>query len=436
MTAQIIFVTLFLGIVSGDQPVALQVSGPVDHVRLTLGGQEVATLEGVPWSTVIDFGDELTPRELTAVGFDEHGNEIARASQTINLPRRMAEFEIMLDGDNVSLSWRHLMNARLVGTTLTLDGKPLAVDASQHARLPKIDRNVPHVLSAELRFGDGFVARRELVIESVRSASTGTQLTPIAVRETSTRHPPTWDGCLATPDGRAVRTTAVEKQRALVVVVRNPDPREIAQAFGMSRKVGVGWTAEEIRRAVPLDDGTVVRMMWPVAARLSDGKGSTSVLFPTAADVAAPPFGLLYPLLLGFDAKHFEGDKRQFTDAVAVAGVEAITGAQRRAVVLILSSTADSSEHDPAVVRRYLATLGVPLFVWSLRGPRPDLAEAWGEVDDVSSLVKLDAASKRLRKTLDEQRVAWVEVDPLTALTLRTKGDCGITPTALPASAP
>ena len=184
MSAQIIFVSLFLGIVSGQQPVVLRVSGPVDHVRITLSGQQAAALERAPWGTIVDFGAELAPRELTAIAYDVDDHEIARATQVINLPRPMAEFEIMLDGDEVSLTWRHLMNARPARATLTIDGKPLALDGSLHARLPKLDREMPHLLAAELRFQDGFVARRELVIESWRSASTGTQLTPIAVRET------------------------------------------------------------------------------------------------------------------------------------------------------------------------------------------------------------------------------------------------------------
>jgi hypothetical protein len=273
-----------------------------------------------------------------------------------------------------------------------------------------------------MRFHDGFVARRELVVESVRSASTGTQLTPIVVRETSPVHPPKWDGCLATPEGRAVRTTAVEKQSGMVIVVRNPDVREIAQALGMARFIGLG------RRAFPLDDDTSVGVLWPVATRLSDGKGTTSIIFPSSPKFR-PPASMLSPLLMAFDPKSNEGERRQFTDALAVAGLQAV-GAQRRAVVLVLSATADSSDLDPASVRRYLQSLGVPLFVWSVRGPRPELAEVWGEVDDVSTLKKLDVASRRLRKTLEEQRVAWVEVDPVTALTLKAKQNCGIEPLA------
>jgi hypothetical protein len=168
---------------------------------------------------------------------------------------------------------------------------------------------------------------------------------------------------------------------------------------------------------------------------VTDAKAATSILFPTTDDLDAARSGVLYPLLLSYEPKPGEGEKRQFTDAVAVAGLQAVTGARRRAVVLVLSSTADASDHDPAAVRHYLAALGVPLFVWSVRGPRPDLAGTWGDVDDISSLPKLQAAAARLQHALDEQRVAWVEVDPVTALALRADGRCGITPLASLASA-
>src|SRR5947209_7351042 len=91
VNAQIIFLSLFLGIAAGPQPVTLQVIGPVRTVRLLLGGREVAALTSPPWRALIDFGAELTPRELTAIGFDEHGTEVARATQILNLPRPTAE---------------------------------------------------------------------------------------------------------------------------------------------------------------------------------------------------------------------------------------------------------------------------------------------------------------------------------------------------------
>jgi hypothetical protein len=418
MDAQIVFLTLFLGIVSGQQPVALQVSAPVKSVRVLLGGQEVAVLTEPPWRAIVDFGPELAPRELTAVAFDAKGGEVARAAQILNLPRPTAEFEILLAADDVSLHWRHLMQLRPSVATITLDGRALALDGTLHTRLPKLDREQPHLLAAEMRFSDGFVARREVVIESVRSTSVGTQLTPIVVRETAPDHPSTWDGCLTTPAGAAVRTAAVEKPPALVIMVRSPDPRDVQQTLDRSRVMIMN------RSTIPLDQGTIERILWPVAQRYSNG-GDTSVLFERTGDFSGSIAGILYLMRLKYAGKN-EGIKGEFADAVAVAGIQAITGAQRRAVVFVLSATADSSRYDPAVVRRYLQSLGVPLFVWSLTGPRPELADTWGPVEDIGTLPKLEEATKRVRKALDEQRVAWVDVDPLTALQLNAKESCGI----------
>ncbi|MEK6372346.1 MAG: hypothetical protein AABO58_06585 [Acidobacteriota bacterium] len=435
MSAQIVFLTLFLGLVSGPQHIVLQVSGPVKTVRIMLDGREVGVMSGPPWRLNIDFGPDLTPRELTAVGFNDQGEEIARARQFLNIPRPTAEFEIALERDGnepptgATLRWRHLVNVQPVRAKLTLDGAPLPVDEKLHVKLPKLDIEVPHVLAAELHFGDGFVARRELVIESVLSDSVGTELTPVLLRETTAEHPDSWDGCLTTAGGGPVRIAAVEKPRGLMIMVRNPDPRPTAQAFGMSPRAAAGWSANTLRRAMPLDRETIERIQWPVARRYTKEQETTSILFETSADMTA---GVLYLMLLEYRGG-LEGAPRRFADAVAVAGVRALTGSQRRAVVVVLSATADASKHDPLAVRRYLQSIGVPLFVWSIIGPRPEVTDAWGEVEDVSSLGKLGNAVNRLRHELDEQRIAWVDVDPLTALQLQAKESCGIATVARPA---
>ena len=163
MTGQIVFLTLFLGIVGGVHPVSLQVSGPIKTVRLMLGDREVAVLNQPPWRATVDMGRTLLPRELTAIGFDADGKEIARTTQILNLPRPAAEVDIVVEGSDLTLPWRHLMGLKPVKAKASLDGKSLALDRMLHARLPKIDREMPHVISAEVRFEDGFVARRELV---------------------------------------------------------------------------------------------------------------------------------------------------------------------------------------------------------------------------------------------------------------------------------
>src|SRR5204863_2543296 len=70
MSAQIVFLTLFLGIVGGVHPVSLEVIGPIKTVRMTLGEREVAVLTQPPWRATIEMGPTLVPRELTAIGFD------------------------------------------------------------------------------------------------------------------------------------------------------------------------------------------------------------------------------------------------------------------------------------------------------------------------------------------------------------------------------
>ena len=55
---QLIFLTAFLGLTLGTQPVRLEVKGDIKAVELRLDGREIATLHA-PWQTKIDFGTAL-----------------------------------------------------------------------------------------------------------------------------------------------------------------------------------------------------------------------------------------------------------------------------------------------------------------------------------------------------------------------------------------
>src|SRR5215212_644842 len=118
-----------------------------------------------------------------------------------------------------------------------------------------------------------------------------------------------------------------------------------------------------------------------------------------------------------------EGGPQRLADAVAVAGVQALGGAKRRAVVLVLGDEPDESRHAPDVVRRYLQRIGVPLRVWSLVGVRPSMKVTWGEVLDVSNPDRLRIATEDLRKLLNEQRIAWLPLEPMDALRAKA-GEC------------
>src|SRR5207237_8115321 len=91
------FISLFLGLASGLQPIDPQTDATVRSIRVLVDGREIAALTKPPWHFVFDFGPQLDPREVEAIAFDEDGNEIGRTPQVINLPRPPAELEIALE---------------------------------------------------------------------------------------------------------------------------------------------------------------------------------------------------------------------------------------------------------------------------------------------------------------------------------------------------
>lgn len=439
MPAQIVFLTLYLGLIAGRQPVELQVGPEVKSVRILVDGRESAVLKAAPWSAIVDLGPAFEPRELVAVAYDRDGDEAGRISQIINLPRPPAELTIGLQTDDkgvpisAALRWEHVRAAKPSGATISIDGQKLRVDARFQARLPPLDAAHPHVIAAEMPFEDGFVARRELVIAGGAVAdSISTELTPVAFTG-KTGKKETLDGCLSA-SGTPVQTRAVETPGALVFVVREPNVDEVRAALDPTH-TGMGW--RDAQHRMPLDPGTTMRYTWPISQHVEGAGHIPSNVFETSAIVPSSEAGMLAFLTLAFDAANGtrsvidpKNNHPRFADAVAVAGINAITGAHRRAVVLVLSRTADESSAQPAAVRHYLRAIGVPLFVWSLTGPRPDLSTSWGDVLDISSPNHFYGAVERLRSSLASQHVVWIASDPLTALRVEADPRCGITPLA------
>src|SRR5262249_54117789 len=97
-------------------------------------------------------------------------------------------------------------------------------------------------------------------------------------------------------------------------------------------------------------------------------------------------------------------------DAVASAGLAAMTQNRRRAVLLVLSGDReDESLYDPATVRHFLAALRVPLFVRYLGMPKPgSAAVAWG-AEEMTQTWHAAAGADRIRKELDSQRIVMVD---------------------------
>jgi hypothetical protein len=439
MATQLVFLTLFLGLISGPQRIDLQPGLDVKSIRILLDGKQVAALEKAPWSTTVDFGPSIAPGDLVAIGYDARGDEVARTSQTVNLPRPFADLVISVKNDakgvpvSVELRWEHLQGAKPVKALLKVDGKTVALDADFRARLPRLDVNQPHVLSASVQFEDGFVPRRELVIGGGVGDTADALLTPVAVRQSGEIPPSNPSNCF-TSGTSPVRVSAVEKGNAVVIAVVDPDPRDAEKVLDLrlSPALTLGPGLVDVRSLFLLPKGIWLQLLWPIPLRYKTTTNASAVMFPPSTYVQATDGGFMWLLTRGYTAHFDKETPRMFADAAGVAGLDSITGGNRRAVIVVLDHQSDSSSHDPASIRGYLSSIGVPLYVWSVTGQRPELEAAWGEIQDISSPDKLKVATDRLRIDLESQRVAWLATDGLSALRVQTTGRCNLTPLARP----
>jgi len=423
----ITFLTVYLGLIAGRQPVEMRVDPSVAMVRILLDGQNADTLAAPPWRVIVNFGPTIQPHELVAVGLNQKGDEITRTTQFINLPRPTAELEIELDRDakgvpkRATLSGFHVSYAEVRRATLKLDVIPLRLDRTFHTSLPPIDMKRPHVLSAEMKFADGTVARREVVFGGEFAESMPTQLTPTAVTRAGATDKPVGDDCFVS-NGAPLRINGVEKPSATLIIVRDPDPTEISAALLFTAIFNGRVDTAALRTAAPLERDTTMELMSPAADRVVAPDKPTAILFPSFPNPDTKEG--VYWFLTSTKIRGTTGDTpRRWADAVAVAAVKAVSSGRRRAVLLVLGNKPDNSFHSPATVRQYLAAIGVPLFVWSVFGRPGD--PGWGEAEDVSTLEKLEAATEKIRGALDTQRIAWIYADPITALRADVREGCG-----------
>jgi len=418
MGSDLVFLSLLLGLVSGKQTIALHAGPEVKAIRLVLDGREIARLTETPWRTDIDLGNELVPRELEAVGYATNGDQIARVTQLINLPTETAQVEIVREGNGVQLHGRNIEYSPLKLASVTFDGKPLAIDTKLYAQLPAdIDWSRPHVVAAQMTFANGVKARREIVVQGATYSDTAeSQLTPVLLTLTSDREPASYEGCLSLA-GSPIVPAAVEPGDAFVMFVRDPDANEATAAFSSKRSPV---PAAHLRLAAD----TREEVLWPIASRFGTPTDKT-LLFQHSGAVSATTVDVR--TLLSAPGPFGSRDTRRYAEAVAVAGLRAMATGKRRAVVYVLSTQHKSQDdRDPRMVRRYLGSIGVPLHVWSLSGPRPDLETTWGTVEDISTMPLLREAVDRLRESLSAQRVVWVRANPLDAVHVRADARCGL----------
>jgi hypothetical protein len=377
-------------------------------------GSPAGRLEGPPWVAQVNLGPDLRPRELAARALDAEGKEIARTSQWLNLPRPPAEVVVVLENSPdgapsaAVLTWQSVNGVKPVAINLTLDDEPLTVDAKGRAELPPRDLKSLHVLTAELWFPPGVVARKDVAYGGEYGSTVSTELTavPVRVRPGSSLPPAQdLDGWFSA-EGQPVPVTAVEEGPGKVMIVRVPGGREVLNKLVPPlRRSAVG---PAFRRQMLLGENDRVRFL-SLSSSAFRGSRVPSQLFDMSQELTRKEGGMFWLLTNTSMLTDVSGEARRISDAVAVAGLQASAENYRRAVVLVVGREAkDASRYDPATVRAYLESIRVPLFVWSLYGPGSP-AKAWGEAEDISSLPKLEAAVTKLRDELAAQKIVWLE---------------------------
>jgi hypothetical protein len=417
--AEIVFASRILGLVAGDQQIQIQVDPSVRSVEVRRDGERVTSLNGPPWLAKVNFGTELTPHELTVIGRDAEGNELGRDTQPVNVARPAAELGVLLDRDPqgkmiAKIRWGHFAHELPKDVVVKLDGRQIRKERiAATASLGAVDASKIHVLSVEVTFRDGVKSRREVVFGGGFSEQMPAELTPVAVRqqkETTNKRA----SCFRTAAG-ALPDATIEHGDATVFFVINGS-RLLAMRNEPTQAQG------DALFAMPKVNFERVN---PAPQRIRQENGVTEIFDFRSSE------GVRGTRRMVNSARQPVGIAR-IADAVGAAALRALRGGQRRAIVVMIGDGAlpDRGVHTPATIRRYLRRVGVPLRVWSLTGPRPDLAETWGEVIDVSTEAGLLAATRDLRNELDSQRVAWLPVAPLDAFRVMASEDCAFAPLA------
>lgn len=413
-----IFVARILGLAAGPQHVGITADPAIQRVEIVDNGKVVRTLTQPPWRTIVDFGPEIVPHELTAIGYDAQGKPIARDSQVLNLGRPLAEVGVLLtrEGKDVTatIRWNHYGALEPESIVTSLDGKVVGRGVASKVPLGAISSEDVHVVRADVKFVDGVLARSEIAFGgSVFSEETPAELTSVAMRQR--RHVRGPVSCITIGE-RSVMPTGVERGKASVFFVR--DGRPTAKAVDFLARGG----SLDARFAIA--DAEML-MVAPYSRTIANEDGAQTDIF--RAEIF-PGDGVRPVLRLGGPTI---GEVR-LADAVSAAAFYALRRGRRRAVVLVFgeSKTEERSQNSAAVVRRYLSRVGVPLHVWSLTGPRPDLEEIWGPITDVSDWKALQKATAALRKDLESQRIAWLPARAVDAFRAKATPDCALIPLA------
>jgi hypothetical protein len=412
------FLTLFFGLITGSYPVEIAINGPAAALELTVDDRASARLAGPPWKATIDFGPALAPHRIVARALDAEGKELARTEEWANLPHPLTKVEVLLETVKGSVPraativWTNLKGEKPESMSMTFDGVPLKLDGNGRAELPAHDLKTIHILNAEVRFSALRKVQRDVAYGGEYGSEVSTELTGVPLRVRSGRLPaPDKLAGWLTQGGRPLAVAAVEEGPAQLFVVRAAPLAEIARKLG-----SIGLKVRSTRYDLPLGREDQIRFVQPVPQRVV-GSGELSDLFDISPVYTAGDGGLPYSVknfgrLVSSLGSVAAPEAIRIADAVAVAGLEAMTENRRRAVLLVLAGdeAQDASRYGAETVRSFLAALRVPLYVWTLSPPAAGSpASAWGPAVEVKPAPRLVVAVEALRRDLDSQRIVMVD---------------------------
>lgn len=421
------FLTLFLGIVAGPQQVSLLADPQVTAIELRLDGESLTRIEKPPWQVKIDLGTELLPHVLEAVAFGSEGEEVARTTQLLNVPRPAAEITLVLDrgadGELAArLAWESSTGAAPTEKIAFLDEKEVPILEGDRIDLSGSDPRQLHVLQVELWFSDLTSARGHLAFGGGYLDEMNAELTAVPVLTAKGSPDASEMSQWFVSESEPLRVVAVEKGLASLMIVRGPGvSRQIASLKGArqtprrSGSDGIGpiqaraeaSSSDLQRNALPLDHDIRVRLVVPRALR-STGQQVEFDLFSVSPEIRSRQGGLLWILTREVQVGG-PASKIRLQDAVTLAGLQAAGSDHRRAVLLILADPwEDHSRFEVAAVRGFLESLNVPLFVWTV-GDGESADVEWGSSEVISTYSDLKRAWRALEKSMNRQRVVWLE---------------------------
>lgn len=413
-TPVLAFVSVFLSLVLGEHRVEVAVTDVVARVEIQLNDRLLGTLDAPPWSIDCDFGQSLRPHRLDAVAFDVEDEEIARVTQWINLPQPAAEASVIIERDPdgrsyARLRWVNVLRFQPTAIRFSFDGQPVEFTDPQRIPLPEHDLEQLHFLRAEIDFPHGVNTLVEATFGGSFSDRINAELTALPIHVDGGHKPPRIEAARSwfrSPRGEAP-VAALDKGPAEIVIIRDQQVQEKLELLSWERRTSAsraGASGYATRFADRLKTDQSIGLMWPFMQLSETGIWT----FPPTYGWLSSRDGGVGWFLKNFRPRKTEIDKQQLADAVAVAGMNALSRNRRRAVVLILGERpVDNSRLEPAMVRDYLEHLRVPLYVWSPYPQPPD--SPWGEIEDISSPSRFRTAVKQLSESVDRQRIVWFE---------------------------